>query len=156
MKKINLILGIFIFLITFSACNNEDEITLTAEELIIQNSPWQFEGVELVNIVNNGNADFDKQEWEENVNDSNQNISFIFLADGTVTSIEKNPPNPDKVMNWNWVIENGNQIKFYEDDSNDFDLFNDLKVTETHLEFIYIDFEVDDNVVAGLKYLFIK
>lgn len=156
MKKINLILGVFISLIAFSACNKEDEIILTPEELIVQYSPWNFTGLELINIVNNGNVDFDKQQWEDGVNESNENVFFVFNADGTVSVIEKNPPNPDKVEYWNWEIINENQLKFYKDDSDDFTLFYDLKVTETHLEFALNDMEVDDNVIADVKYLFIK
>ncbi len=156
MKKSNLILGIFIALITFSACNKEDEIILTPEELIVQYSPWSFTGLELVNIVNNGNIDFDKQQWEDDIDSDTGDLTFIFKTDGTVSFIKKNPPNPDKVEYWNWEIIDGDQLKFYKDDSDDITLFYDLKVTETHLEFALNDIEVDDNVIADVKYLFNK
>jgi len=157
MKKLNLVVAIFIALITITSCNDkDDEIILTAEELMVQNSPWQFTGIELVDIVNNGNVDFDKREFEDNINQSNEDTFFVFNADGTASTIEKNPPNPDKIREYNWGIVNGNQLKFYGDDINDFDLFEDLKVTETYLEFVYKNIEIDDNVTAGMKYLLIK
>jgi len=157
MKNLNLIFVIFITILSFTSCNDkDDEIILTSEELMVQNSPWEFTGIELVNIINNGNVDFDKQEFEENLNQSNENVFFVFNADGTASIIEKNPPNPDKIRDWSWEIVNENQLKFYEDGSDEITLFKDLKVTETHLEFVYSNIEVDDNVTAGMKYLLIK
>jgi hypothetical protein len=153
MKNFKYIL-VMLLAFTISTSCDDDEIKLTQEELLVLYSPWDYVGIELVNIVNNGNPDFNKEEWEDNLNSEIDNFILDFKADGTLEFIERNPPNPDKIEVWNWEIINGNQIKIYQNERSDEVIYDYLKVTETNLEFTYKDFNPDENVTADLVYFF--
>jgi hypothetical protein len=126
MKKIYLIL----VLTTFLSCNSDDNTELSTIELITQNSPWSFDHYEMLNIVNSGSSNITQQEIETDINSSLLNLTLTFNTDGSGFASFPNEPNE----NWQWEIMPNNQLKLTYDISNqDYELFYNLNVTESHM-----------------------
>ncbi|MDV7186655.1 hypothetical protein R3X25_05125 [Lutibacter sp. TH_r2] len=149
MKNYKTILILIIAFTTILSCSKKDD-ELTFDELMVENSPWSFNGVELSNVINNGTEDFDKDEFEKNVKEANENTSYNFYFDGTGEIFYGN----EDGTTINWKIINNNQLILSDDEWES--TFINLIVTQTNLEFLSTNMTVNLDVNADVKYLFSK
>lgn len=150
MKYLKIITILIFALTTVISCSkNDDETIPTFEELLVENSPWKFSGLELSNVINNGTDEFDIDEFEEDVRQANDNTFYIFNADETCELIDNN-----ESRTLNWVILESNQLKLSDGEWEN--TFINLIVTNTKLEFSIENMLVNKNVKAHVKYLLSK
>lgn len=150
MKNLKIITILIFALTTVISCSkNDDETIPTFEELLVENSPWKFSGLELSNVIDNENGEFDIDEFEEDVRQANDNTFYIFNADETCELIDNN-----ESRTLNWVILENNQLKLSDGEWEN--TFINLIVTNTKLEFSIENMLVNKNVKAHVKYLLSK
>jgi hypothetical protein len=113
MKKLNLLLILFIGVIIFS-CSSDDNEQLTVKELLIQGSPWIFSKYEMIKIIDAGNSNFTKSELENDVNIQLKGSVLIFNQNGTYSVSYPN----EGIETWNWKIINDNELKLIFDSGN--------------------------------------
>ena len=153
MKNFKLVLLLSIILTTIISCSKkDDDFTPSFENLIVENSPWKFNGVELTNVINNSNEDFDKTKFEIKIRETNDNVVYIFKADGTGEILDNN-----EIENTiNWEILDDNKLKLSTTNNDWESVFSSLNVTEAQLNFILVNMQVAKNVNADVKYLLNK
>ena len=152
MKNLKLITLLVIALTTIISCSkDDDETTPTFEELLVENSPWKFNGLEFTNVVYTGSGEFDVDEYEEQIRAANENVYYNFYADGTGEIIDNND---SEVINWE-ILEN-NQFKISTEDGENEIIFSRLQVTNTNLEFSIENMSFSIYIKADIKYLLSK
>jgi len=160
MKNLNIIIIIFIAFAAFAACDNKDDkIILSAEELIVQNGPWNIDHLELINVLNTGNPDFNEPiflaEMNTNLIADGDIVRLTFNQNGTggVTYINRITNVIEEEMSWTWEITTTNQLKT-QTEGHDPEIYNNVLVTETHLELIaFEDANLATNVTGDVKYI---
>ncbi len=160
MKNLNIIIIIFIAFAAFAACDNKDDkIILSAEELIVQNGPWNIDHLELINVLNTGNPDFNEPiflaEMNTNLIADGDIVRLTFNQNGTggVTYINRITNVIEEEMSWTWEITTTNQLKTQRE-GHDPEIYNNVLVTETHLELIaFEDANLATNVTGDVKYI---
>lgn len=153
MKNLKLITLVVIALTTIISCSkDDDETTPTFEELLVENSPWTFNGIELSNVINNGTEEFDIDEFEKNVREANENTLYIFNLGG-IGEIQENN---EVVNSFKWEIIEGIKLRLTNENNDWESIFSSLNVTDSQLNFILVNMQVANNVNADLKYVFSK
>lgn len=149
MKNLKVILVLIIAVTTVLACSkDDDETTPSNKELLVENSPWKFNGVEVTNVVNTGTEAFDVDIFETKIRETNANVFYSFSADGTGQIIDNNNANDIK-----WEILENNQFKIATKDGENEIVFSNLKVTNTKLEFSVENMTLSYKVKANVTYL---
>ena len=151
MRNLKLVLLLTIALTTIVSCSKNDDKTPTFQELIVENSPWKFDGVALSNIINNSTEEFDKDKYELKIRLTNENTYYVFKADGTGEVIDDNVG-----QDIDWKIVNENQLSLTVKSNQLNAVFINLNVTETQLEFLTKNMKVATEVKADVKYLLSK
>lgn len=152
MRNLKLIVLLTIALTTIVSCSkNDDEKTPSFQELIVENSPWKFNGLALSNIINNSNEEFDKEKYELKIRLTNEDTYYVFKADGTGEVIEDNVG-----QDIDWEILNENQLSLTIKSNKLNVVFINLNVTEIQLEFLTKNMSVATDVKADVKYLLSK
>lgn len=149
MKNLKIILVLVIALTTVIACSKkDDEISLSDKELLVENSPWKFNGLDLTNIAYTGNGEFDVDQFEQEIREENENVFYSFNADGTGEIIDDNDI---EAIIWE-ILDNG-QFKISTEDGDSEIIFSDLLVTDTNLEFMIENMQLNLFVKGDAKYL---
>jgi len=130
MKKLNLLLIIFIVL-SILACSSDDnnDTQFSKEELLIQNSPWTFNHYEMINIVDAGNSDFTQTDIETDINQVVSGNVLTFNSNGTGSSFTPG----EGTDTWQWEIINNNQLKILFDGTTESSTFENLNVSSSQL-----------------------
>ena len=149
------ILSLFLFL--GLSCSNDDDSGSneqdppTAEELLVDNSPWTFTSYNLINIINAGPSDATESEIESGISNNFMGLTLIFNANGTGTAFAPAPQQLDSNLTWTLSANNTLQLVVadFEEEDNPV-IFGNIQVSETDLsvdfETSYYDEEVDFEV----------
>lgn len=153
MKKLNLVAIILIALVTITSCNKKDN--LTPQQLIVQNSPWNIDHLELLNVVNNGNSSFNEQSYLEKMNSDFVDFTYTFTfkegGTGDLLSIAKSTGDIDSDLIFTWEITVDNKL-ILQVDGQDPVTFEKLVITNKQLTFSLND-KLATDVTGDLKYI---
>ena len=114
MNKVHLIW--IISLVFFFSCTSEDSEDVIEEsqslmERIIDNSPWTYDRLEVISIVETDGYDLQQSEIDDFVSETNQEFNgfnMSFNDDGTGTDT-------DGEFTWNWIDEEEGEIRIWND-----------------------------------------
>lgn len=130
MKKSILYAVLFILLLIASSCSEDDMQGGEKDaDILVENSPWQFESFELSTIVKKENDTITEKWVQTSVNEAYENLAFTFNEDGTgFTTFPDEEP-----FNWSWYFSGNDTICF--DAVCDEESFTKVELTENSFRF---------------------
>ncbi len=131
MKKVNLLLIIFIGLLISSCSSGDDNTELSTEKILVQNSPWTFDHYEIIGVVDVINIDFTMKGLESEVNQKVSGNVFNFNLDGTGSRFFPE----EETSFFQWEILKNNQLKITFNGGSIRTVFKELKVSSSQLTF---------------------
>lgn len=108
MRKLKSIIIVLIGLLALTSCSNNNDIELSNEELLVQNSLWSYDRYELISIIDQGNGDFTEEDWINFVDSEYSGSFMVFNEDGTGSSTLEQE---NETNHWEWEITNENKLK---------------------------------------------
>lgn len=138
-QKVNFFLAIMLCILSLYSCSKDDGIELsdenqeiispepTIEELLVENSPWDFTNYEVLEIVSTTNPSITNNDINNHVSNLLQGFSLTFNADGTVII---NHPLSDEIVR-TWVLFNNDII--FDSESNTPQIWQNIQVSNEDL-----------------------
>lgn len=110
------LLTLILCVIVLISCSNEDSEDVKVEsqsllESMVDNSPWTYDRLEVVSIVETDGYDLQQSEIDDFVNETNQEFNGFtvsFNDDGTQTDT-------DGEFTWEWINEEVGEIRIWDD-----------------------------------------
>ena len=131
MKKLNLLLIVFIGLFILSCSSDENNIELSKEEILVKNSPWTFEHYEIIGLLTLPIEDFTMEGLESEVNQKISGNIFTFNLDGTGSRFFPG----EETSFLQWEILNNSQLKITFKGSPTSTVFKELNISSSQLTF---------------------
>lgn len=143
MKKISLVLILLLSHIFFISCSEKENIEISKEELMTNNSPWTFKNYEMVEIIDSGGSLLTKTEIESITNNRGKDNTMNFNSNGTGSSSSPS----GGIVNWKWEINTDNQLKITYDNTNgENDVYNNFKVSNSKLSYEFQSVIFDSSI----------